>query len=77
MDREERHPTLAYEIRLLNRSGGLAMIYMTQCLNDEDARERVRRIADATYDRFEIWQESRKIDEGQRLPADIRRAEIF
>jgi hypothetical protein len=58
--------TQAYEIRLLHEDGSTALLYITQCTSDEDAMSRIRRIADARYDRYEIWQDFRKVDEGPR-----------
>jgi hypothetical protein len=67
MQGERERATLSYEIRLLNRDGGTALLYFAQCASDGDAKARVSNIKDARYDRYELWQGSRKVGEGPCL----------
>jgi hypothetical protein len=57
---------MSYEIRFLNPDGATVLLYFTQCVSDRDALDRVTRIKDIQYDRFEVWDGARKVDEGAR-----------
>jgi hypothetical protein len=59
--------THTYEIRLLDRDGGTTLVYFLQCANEGDARDRVNRLQDVSYDRYELWDGLLKIGEGPRL----------
>jgi hypothetical protein len=53
-----------YEIRLLNRDGGMTLFYIAQCTNDDDAKGHLLRIKDKRYHHYELWQGQRKVCEG-------------
>ncbi|HEV2563098.1 MAG TPA: hypothetical protein VGT78_13250 [Rhizomicrobium sp.] len=55
-----------YELRLLNRDGGMTLFYIAQCASDDDAKDHLQRIKDKRYHRYELWQGQRKICEGLR-----------
>jgi len=58
----------AYEFRFLNESGGMLLLYYTNCIGDEEARRKVSIAADLAYARFEIWQDDRKVESGRAKP---------
>lgn len=55
---------LTYEIRLLNAGGGTVMIHVTSCDSTEEARGRIDGTGGVAFDRFEIWQDGKKVAEG-------------
>ena len=58
-----------YEIRLLNGDGGMAIFYVTQCMDDDDAKNQILRMNGKNYERYELWQGQRKVCEGPRPDA--------
>jgi hypothetical protein len=44
-----------YTIRYVKPGGGLALVYMTACTSDGDARKTALQMLAPDYDGFEIW----------------------
>jgi hypothetical protein len=58
-----------YEIRLLEKDGGTAMIHLTVCATTQEAEARAAAIENVGYDRYEIRVDGVKIASGSNPKA--------
>jgi hypothetical protein len=58
----------SYEIRLLDDQDRPSLIYMTMCVSDDEAKDKILAMRDMPYSRFEIWRDIEKIAEGGKAP---------
>jgi len=49
---------IGYQIRLMHDDGSLALIYMTSCLNDDDARHTADKLLTNNIEKVEVWRDS-------------------
>jgi hypothetical protein len=48
---------IGYQIRLMHDDGSLAMIYVTECRDDNDARRTAQAMLTRQFEKVEVWRD--------------------
>ena len=54
-----------YQFRLMHDDGSLAMIYVTDCLNDDHARRTANDLLVRDFDKVEVWRDFECVHKGR------------